>query len=282
MATRNTDTVWYVYGVVPTAKPSTKGESPVGLEDAAVSTEAAGSLAALVSLLPGNMYGPASIEAHTADVDWVGPRAVAHDRVLTWASDHYDGVVVPFPMFSMFSGRDAVQRMLEQRRAELEAALERARRGREYALRVYRLDAEMLESVTSLSPRLRELGAEADRAQPGQRYLLLRKLEGEKKTEMRRISSELIDQIVERLRTHAVAVERSPIPKDAATREPSRGQMVLNASFLVAPDAFKGFQTEMSDLLHRHSTHGLRFDFTGPWPPYHFVRGAGEARTTHG
>lgn len=275
------ESVWYVYGVIPTEKGFSSGAAPHGLEDAAVSLEANGAITALISRLDRDTYGPSVVEAHTADVDWVGPRAVAHDGVLTWASDRWEGAIVPFPMFSIFSGRDAVQTMLADRAGEFGAALDRARRGREYALRVYRVDAEMLGAMASLSPRLHALGAEAEGARPGQRYLLERKLEGEKKSEMRRVSAELVDEIVHRLAPHSIAVERSPIPRDAATREPSRGQMVLNASFLVAPPAFAGFQVAMSELVHRHSAHGLRFDFTGPWPPYHFVREA-SAEATHG
>lgn len=275
------ESVWYVYGVLPAEKALSDGDAPRGLEDAAVALEPKGSLAALISTLSRGTYDSSVLETHTADVDWVGPRAVAHDRVLTWASDRWNGAVVPFPMFSIFSSRGAVEKMLADRGEELGTALDRARRGREYALRVYRVDAEMLAAMASLSPRLRELAAEAEGAKPGQRYLLERKLEGEKKSEMRRVSAELVDEIVNGLTPHSVAVERSPIPRDAATREPARGQMVLNASFQVAPPKFAEFQATMSELVHQHTAHGLRFDFTGPWPPYHFVRDA-NAETSRG
>ena len=42
---------------------------------------------------------------------------MAHDRVLTWASDR--GAVVPLPMFSLFSGADAVRAMLDARSGQL-------------------------------------------------------------------------------------------------------------------------------------------------------------------
>jgi len=47
--------------------------------------------------------------------------------------------------------------------------------------------------------------------------------------------------------------------------------MVLNAAFLVSPVALEPFQRMLTELVERHGPHGLRFDFTGPWPPYHFV-----------
>jgi hypothetical protein len=50
--------------------------------------------------------------------------------------------------------------------------------------------------------------------------------------------------------------------------------MVLNAAFLVAPDRLSDFQRELTDIVEREQPNGFRFDFTGPWPPYHFVREA--------
>ena len=170
---------------------------PNGLDDADVALERGDGVAALVSTLPATQYEPPTLEANSGDVDWLSPRAVAHDRVLTWASDL--GPVVPLPMFSLFSGQPAVCAMLHDREAELVATLARLAEGREYALRVYRVDSELLSTIASLSPRLAELAATAAAASPGQRYLLERKLETEKRNEMRAVSQRLIDEIASAL-----------------------------------------------------------------------------------
>jgi hypothetical protein len=212
-------------------------------------------------------YAPAVIEERSADVAWLGPRATAHDGVLTWASDR--GPVIPLPMFSLFSGRDAVHAMLRERAPTLRSTLSRIGDARELALRVYRIDDELLAVIGSLSPRLRELEASAASASPGQRYLLERKLDAEKRGEMRTVTQEIADDIVAALRPVARDVVRSPIPR--TTGEASRGTMVLNAAFLVAREAMDAFQRTLTDVVSRHGDHGFRFDFTGPWPPYHFV-----------
>jgi hypothetical protein len=263
----------YVYGIVPASAALVS--APDGIDDAAVGGEQAGDLCAIVSRLDASQYSAAAVEESSADVEWLGPRAVAHDRVLTWASDR--SAVIPFPMFSLFSGTAAVQRMLTERAGELIAVLERVARGREYALRVFRVDAELLGSVAALSPRLAELAASAASASPGQRYLLDRKLDAEKKTEMRVVSQQIVDEIVADLSTHTIGVVRSPIPRVA---EPgaSRGTMLLNAAFLVAADAFDVFQKTLTALIERHGPHGFRFDFTGPWPPYHFATSDGDGK----
>ena len=267
MASVTTHSIWYVYGIVPEDTPTTS--APAGIDDAGVSVERHAGVAALVSVLDDPGYAPTAIEANSGDVEWLSPRAIAHDRVLTWASDH--GAVVPLPMFSLFSGEDAVHRMLSDRSSQLVTTLERVGRGREYALRVYRVDAELLAATAALSPRLAALASTAAAASPGQRYLLERKLDGERKTEMRAVTQRIVEEIADALSPHAASVVRSPIPKAADGDAAARGTMVLNAAFLVAPTSLEAFQKTLTTLVERHGPHGLRFDFTGPWPPYHFV-----------
>ncbi len=260
------DSIWYVYGIVP--GEFTGGALPEGLDDTRVSVERHGDFAALVSLLDGESYAPGRVEQSSGDVEWLSPRAMAHDRVLTWASDR--GAVVPLPMFSLFSGRDALRAMLDERASQLSSSLARVKQGREYSLRVYRVDAELLDVIPEMSPRLRELAAEAASASPGQRYLLERKLDGEKRGELRSVTQQVVDEIMKQLAGHTVDLVRSPIPR-AAERTTGSGTLVLNAAFLVAPSAIDAFQRTLTSIVSRHDQRGFRFDFTGPWPPYHFA-----------
>ncbi|HEY4306830.1 MAG TPA: GvpL/GvpF family gas vesicle protein [Gemmatimonadaceae bacterium] len=269
MTSTHSSTLWYVYGVVPA--DFSAASMPEGLDAAAVFLErgVSGGATALVSQLDRPDYQPTAIEEHSGSVEWLSPRALAHDRVLTWASDH--GAVVPFPMFSLFSGRSALQTMLGDRAEQLSATLSRIGNAREYALRVYRVDAELLATIHTLSPKLQEMASNAAKASPGQRYLLERKLDGEKRTEMRAVTQCIVDEIENGLRTSARGVLRSSIPR-VADADAARGTMVLNAAFLVAPDALSAFQETLTALVHNRGTQGFRFDFTGPWPPYHFVK----------
>lgn len=264
--------LWYVYGIVSPAMPH-RG-LPTGLDDAAVAIEREGDVAALVSILDAGAYEPASLETNSGSVEWLSPRAIAHDRVLTWASDQ--GPVIPLPMFSLFSGVSAVRELLRDRAPQLVETLERVRRGREYALRVYRVDAELFAAVPSLSPRLAEMARTAAAASPGQRYLLERKLEAEQRAEMRAVSQRLVDEIVGALSAHAIDAVRSPIPRGDADAAGS-GTMILNAAFLVEARTLPAFQQTLTTLVAAHQPHGLRFDFTGPWPAYHFVDGHSHA-----
>jgi hypothetical protein len=265
--------VWYVYGVVPASLPVTR--APAGLDDTSVESIHDAEVAAVVSRLDGAQYAPELVEGGTADMEWLAPRAVAHDRVLTWVSDR--GPVVPLPMFSLFSSVGAVRSMLQTQRAQLGAALERVADGREYVLRVYRLDDELQAVAAEMSPRLAELEGAAASASPGQRYLIERKLDAERKTELRAIGARVARDVIDALRPSAIdAVESRPEQHQGS--QASEHPLVLDAAFLISPTGLEDFRRALTTLVERHGSRGFRFDFTGPWPPYHFVQTSTEAR----
>ena len=255
----------YAYGIVP-AQAAMSG-APAGVDEADVSLVQEGDVAALVSELSGRAYDPDVIAASSGDMEWVAPRAKAHDLVLTWASDR--GPVIPLPLFtSTFGSRDAVRAMLRERAAELTSVLHRVARGREYSLRVYRVDAELKAALPKLNDEIAKLQSAADAATPGQRYLLQRKLEERSKEELRATSQSVAARIRDDLSAVALETATSPIPR-VTTDAP--GTMVLNAAFLIAPDGLRAFQERLTAIVNDRQPNGFRFDFTGPWPAYHFA-----------
>jgi hypothetical protein len=259
--------VIYVYGIVPAS--ASAGGIPGGIDDMNVTILKEGDFAALVSDLEGERYDPETIATSSGDMDWVAPRASAHDLVLSWASDR--GPVIPLPLFtSTFASHDSVRAMLRDRATELKPVLERVARGREYALRVYRVDAELRAALPKIDPEMAKLQAAADAATPGQRYLLQRKIEERSKEELRATSLRIAGEIRDALSQVALDTATSPIPR-VTTDAP--GTMILNAAFLIAPEGLRGFQERLTAIVNERMPIGFRFDFTGPWPPYHFALG---------
>jgi hypothetical protein len=263
-----TDSIAYVYGIVASSM-HVRG-APSGLEDAPVSLVAEEAVAALVSYLDAERFGAAPLERATADVAWLGARATEHDRLLTWVSDHAAGTVVPLPMFSLFRDEARVRAMLRQRSAELADILARVGAGREYAVRLYRLDAALRDSLGSLSPRIASLEMEAKQASPGQRYLLERKLDAERKTEMRAVGQDVARRVHATLSSVAMESATDPIPQGAAANAP--GTLLSSTAFLVRHGETEALQRAVTLLVDEFSGRGFHLEFTGPWPPYHFAR----------
>ena len=83
------------------------------------------------------------------------------------------------------------------------------------------------------------------------------------------------------LAASAMEAMRNPLPRGdrgGPGIESATGAAVLDAAFLVRRDAGEEFQRVVTDLVRQWEQHGFRFEFTGPWPPYHFVREASDVR----
>src|SRR5438876_1515953 len=156
----------YVYGVVHSSvDPKT---APNGIDGGRVSVISNKDVSALATSVSADDYAPERVESLTADVDWVSQRAMAHDRVLTWASDN--GAVIPFPMWTLFRDAKAVKGMLGKRMKELRTTFARIRDGREFIVRVYVQPGVLKDHLGDHSTELKSLETEAAGSSPGQKY----------------------------------------------------------------------------------------------------------------
>jgi len=255
----------YVYGVVgPSIETAT---APAGIDGGSVSLIPANNFAALATSVSAEDYAPDKVERLTADVDWVSQRAVAHDRVLTWASDN--GAVIPFPMWTLFRDAKAVKGMLGKRAQELKNTFARIADGREFIVRVYVQGAVLKDRLGEHSDELKSLEADAARSSPGQKYLLERKIENLRRDATRDVTTKVAGEIHDCLREASMETVREQPVNSGAPRE--QGRAILNASFLVAPARVVEFQRSLTGMVTKYEPSGFKFDFTGPWPPYHFV-----------
>jgi hypothetical protein len=252
-------------------------QAPPGLDDTPIELARAGNVAALISRLPAGAYAASEVERNSGDVAWLSPRAMAHDRVLTWAQEH--GGVVPLPMFSLWGGDAPLSRALTERAAELIRVFELVAGADEFGVRIHRRDAAMLEGIDDLDPEIASLKREASAAPPGQRYLIERKIADRGKSAVRAVSQRLAKQIFETLRPLARdAIARPLVPESGRAPEAT---LVLNGAFLVDRKRLDDFRAAVGEQVRANQPRGLTFDFTGPWPPYNFV-GQGKDSPTSG
>lgn len=255
----------YVYGVVSSALETRT--APGGIDGGPLSIIPGEGVAALATSVSAEDYSPDKVEALTADVDWVSERAIAHDRVLTWASDN--GPVIPFPMWTLFRDAKAVKAMLKKRASELQRTFARIADGREFIVRVYVQPGVLKDKLGDHSSELKSVEAEAAKASPGQKYLLERKIEALQKDAGRDVTTRVAGEIHESLRSASMESVREQPVNSGAPRE--QGRAILNASFLVSPPRVVEFQRALTAMVNNYEPSGFKFDFTGPWPPYHFV-----------
>lgn len=256
--------VEYVYGIVPAG--ASTADAPPGIDGRPLRKVVEGEHAALVSSVDAADYSAEAIDRRATDLDWLGPRAQAHDSVVTWANE--PGPAVPLPMWTLFTSEQGVCGMLAARAPELRETMRRIAGADEYSLRVFARPAEVRASIESLAPEIGEAQRALASAPPGQRYLLERKLEAQRKELLRSAAEDVATRIYENVRAVAAGSVLESVPRASAVGET---QAVLNAVFLVRRDRFEDFRTRVSEMVAAHKDRGFHFEFTGPWPSYHFV-----------
>lgn len=255
----------YLYGIVP-AEAAAPPAALAGLEGRPVRLVREGDLAAAVSDVPAEEYSDEPLDGHLADLAWVGERGVAHEQVLDWFAER--GPVVPLSLFSLHRDEARVRVRLSDEAERVLPLLEALRGRREWRVKLWRRDTLVAEHLEELSPTLKSLAAEIDQAPPGRRYLLLKKRDAVRGDELRRVSERVGQVLFEALRAHADRGAVIPTPRGA----PQTGHVLtLDSAWLVNEPSFPAFQQRLGELAGEFQPNGFEFEFTGPWPPYHFA-----------
>ncbi len=258
------DTLVYLYAVVPA--DSGQPDGLAGLEDSPVHLFRVGDVSAVISEVPAEQYSDDRLNEQLSDLSWVGARGVAHERVLDWFMER--GPVVPLSLFSLHRSRDRLTERFEPESGRLGALLERLRGRREWGIKLWRRDEELRRHIDTLSPTLRTHAAELQQASPGKRFLLEKRMETVRAEELRTVARRVAHQSYAMLQEAAERATTVAIPPASAD---SGRALVLHAAFLVTDDGFAGFQERVGRIAHEFGGVGFEVEFTGPWPPYHFV-----------
>jgi hypothetical protein len=247
--------------------PLLDGELPEAIEsDARLDLVTSGDLAAITSEVPLADYGEEELQAHLTDAAWTAVRAMRHEQVLERFAAQ--ATVVPLRFATIYLRRDRIEQMLAAREMELRAILERLRGREEWGVTLYRDPARLRESIAALSPRLRELSAQAEAASPGQAYLLRKKIDALRASEARAETRRVASAIERTLAAGSDGVARLRVMKDEAG---ARGEVAAKFAFLVARPRFAEFRAAAEQFARAHAASGFQLELTGPWPAYNFA-----------
>jgi hypothetical protein len=208
----------------------------------------------IVSTVPERSYGETSIEQGLQDLEWVAPRAVAHETVV----EHFLAApaVLPMQLFTMFTGDDRALEHVVRDRRRIAPILKRIERQVEWGLRL------------SWNPDAPASGARA-RSQPqsGADYLL-------RKREQRDLAQSRLKQARTQAEKiyKAVSREATAARRRTATEQAAPGsRLLLDAAYLVPAGNATAFRAAVGRHGRMLEGSGLTVSLTGPWPAYNFI-----------
>jgi hypothetical protein len=265
------EVVYYVYCIAESAAVT---QLPAGSLPAAIEEEAqlewisVNTLAALISRVPMSSYSEEQLAEHLTDATWTAIRAMRHETVVEYVAKR--ATTIPLRFGTIYLEREGIEEMLTEQARDLELIIEQLRGREEWGVNIYSDRAVLLSSITSVSPVLRELVEQAEKASPGQSYLMQKKIDAMKVDEARAAVNRIVDQIEEKLKEQSDDGLRLRILKVETTEH---GELKAKFAFLVKRSGFEEFRDAAERLAQEHQAAGIRLELTGPWPVYNFVTG---------
>ncbi|MHC5908331.1 GvpL/GvpF family gas vesicle protein [Streptomyces sp. S6] len=216
-----------------------------------------GSLVAVVSRVPEDVFGQEPLRRHLEDLEWLTATARAHERVV----DALTTVTAPLPLrlATVFRDDSGVRTMLAEGEDRFRRVLERIAGRAEWGVKVYAVPQPPQRAAGPVSGReyLRE-----------RRRAVLSDEESWDRAE--RFSARLHGA----LSGYADAVRLRPPQNSRLTPAghsdgQNTGRNVFNAAFLVRRELSEGF-VEIADGTTDGQA-GVRVELTGPWAAYSFT-----------
>ena len=262
-------TAVYVYCIAessPATRIASESLPPAIEDDAALQLISGQEFAAVTSPVPLSMYGEETLEENLNDATWTAIRAMRHERIVEHFAKRTG--VVPLRFGTIYLARDGVEKMLHEKASELKDIIQRIGGSEEWGVTVFSDRDKLLNAVTELSPKLRDLSEQARNTSPGQAYLLQKKIEALRTDEARNELPRIVDEIEVRLSKKAKAGKRLRVLKVEATES---GELKAKFAFLVEKMSFDDFRDEAESIAKEFDKIGIRLELTGPWPTYNFA-----------
>jgi hypothetical protein len=239
----------WLYGVVASEAPPAID----GVDGHAVRVHRHAGLTALVSDVPLDRFNEDALKARLEDLERLETLARAHEAVLEAAMAQ--GAVVPIRLCTIYATPESLNAMLDSERPELTAALDRLDGTEEWGVKVF------LATPAAVG------AADEPAAESGTQYLSRKREQREAAEAGRDATDAVVAGIHAQLAEGAAAaVLNRPHDRRLSGHD---AEMVLNGAYLVPTTGLDRFHGLVEQLRRQHDT--LDFQFTGPWPPYHFT-----------
>ena len=249
-------TLSYVFCLVRNARRPTlriRDGMPGGSDLRAI--EVGERLWAVVQSVPEADYGEAALGRGLQDLDWVGPRAIAHERVIE--SFLSASALLPMQLFTLFTSDERVVQHVRGDRARIGRILRRIENRVEWGLRLtYAVPKDARRGATAVGPRT------------GTKYLARKRdvldVSRKKLSDARAAAN----RVYKAMHRKAFASHR----RTSMERAAPDSKLLLDAAFLVPAAKSGAFRSAARQQARALRGRGIAVSLTGPWPAYNFIQ----------
>jgi hypothetical protein len=249
----------YLYAVADaSAQAVIASANLAGIDGGRVEPIVEGRLLGATSVVPASEYEEEPLNARLQDLEWLAPRAAAHQDVNAKLLE-LTAAVVPLAFGAIYRGTGGVRELLRSRAADLGDRL-RALEGRaEWIVSIEREGTDLSDGDA-----VRALDAEIAASAPGRAFLL-----GKRRDEVMRDERRARDAAVAEEASAAIAAIAERIYREPLIEDPTAAAVARFS--VLAPRAR---EVELGDVVRgigaSGSPGGYRVRLSGPWPAYRF------------
>jgi len=208
---------------------------------------------AIVQSVPEAGYSETALTRGLQNLDWVGPRAIAHERVIE--SFLSARALLPMPVFTLFTSDDRALQHVRSDGVRIHRLLKRVEGRVEWGLR---LTFDEKGARAKVSSRPVTSGTE----------FLARKREmlSINRTRLKEAQG-IADRVYKSMSPLATAAQR----RTSLERAAPGSRLLLDAAFLVSAGKSAAFRSAVRRETRDLRAAGIAVSLTGPWPPYNFI-----------
>jgi gas vesicle protein GvpL/GvpF len=250
-------TLSYVFCLVRSARrPSLRGiiDGMPGGSDLRAIDAGDDDLWAIVQSVPESQYGEAALARGLQKLDWVGPLAIAHERVIE--SFLSSRALLPMQLFTLFTSDARVVEHVRSDRARIVRILKRIEEKVEWGLRLTWNEKAVREKAAS------------KQARTGTEFLARKRdildVNRTRLAEARKTA----DRVYTAMGRQAAASQR----RTGMERAAPGSRLLLDAAFLVPAAKSRTFKSAIRQHVRDLRASGVEVSLTGPWPAYNFIR----------
>ena len=200
-------------------------------------------------------YSEGALVRGLQNLDWVGERAVAHERVIERFLSA--SAVLPMQLFTMFTSDERVAEHVRADRRRIARILKRIDRKVEWGLRLTWNEKAARDKIDRKRPREPEGAAYLARKRD---ILDLNRAQlAEARVEAGRLYKAISREATEALR------------RTSLERAAPGSRLLLDAAFLVPAAQAAAFRASLRKHSRPLHGYGVAVLLTGPWPPYNFI-----------
>ena len=250
-------TLSYVFCLVRGARRPVVRDIPDGMPGGSDlrAIEVGDQLWAIVETVREADYSEGALVRDLQNLDWVGERAVAHERVIERFLSA--SAVLPMQLFTMFTSDERVAEHVRADRRRIARILKRIDRKVEWGLRLTWDEKAAREKIDRKRPREREGAAYLARKRD---ILDLNRAQlAEARVEAGRLYKAISREATEALR------------RTSLERAAPGSRLLLDAAFLVPAAQAAAFRASLRKHSRPLHGYGVAVLLTGPWPPYNFI-----------